>query len=174
MFLNYLKNLINAKPVTYEYALSDWEVKEALFQVSRKGNKQQEEFDVIGYFISETEFKYNLINIFDTNGIGITFPMHGTITPIDEKRTKIILQPRIKPYALGLFSVSGLMAITSLVLFFINGEIKFLFWFLAIAIIAPLLLRLYISSVKSALLIRYKKFLHNAILEAYRSKNYNL
>ena len=174
MIINYLKNLLTAKQLIYEYALSAREVKKAMVEISKAGNEKNLEFDVIGSFISETEFEYNLINIFDTNGIGITFPMRGTLAPIDEDHSKIILQPRLKIYVLVLLSFSALLAIINLVFLMIHPETKYLFGFLSFTILSPLLIRLYINSVSSALFIRYKKYMHNAILEAYRSKNYKV
>ena len=171
MLLNYFKNLITPKIITYEYALSAAEVKDALYKVFKTKNEQHLEFDINGGFISETEFEYNLEYNTTLRGIK-AFPMYGVVMPKNDKTTYITLTSQTKFTGNFLLIIIGLIALISLILFFTNGDIKFLFLFLAMLFLAPRILRLYIDSLNSALLIRYNKYLHNAILEAYRTKHY--
>lgn len=172
MLFNKIKNLLSAKLIIYEYALPATEVKDCLFQLFKSRNELHWEYDIIGGFVSEMEFKFDLITVADTDGFKITFPMFGTIIPLDAERSQIVLQIQSKFYAVLLLSFLGLLATVSLLLFFTNGEFKFLYWFTGVIIIGPFLLNSYVNAVSSALKLRYKKYLHNALLEAYRKKYY--
>lgn len=172
MLLNKLKKIVSARPIIYEYALSAAEVQAALYKVFRTQNQLHTAFDITGGFISDTEFEYDLITATETSGIKITFPMRGTIILLAEDHTKIILNIRSKFYTLLLLALFAVAALISLIVFFTNWEFKFLIFFGGLIFLAPMLLRIYLNAVSSALKIRYRKYLHNAILEAYRQKHY--
>lgn len=168
MFFNKTKSLLSAKPIVYEYALSAAEVRDCLWQLFRTGNELHETYDITGGFISETEFKYNLIGFADV----ITFPVLGTIVPVDETHCKIILKIQSRFSVVLLLSLWGLLAIINLVLFFIKESFENIYWFTGLVILGPFLINSYVNAVSSALKLRYKKYLHQAILETYRNKHY--
>ena len=172
MVFDYIKKIVTQKTVTYDYALSAKEVSDALDEIFINNNKQPLDYDINGGFISETEFEYNLKNGTTFRGLK-TFPMYGIIKSQSDKTATLTLESQSKFTGYGFLSIIGIIALISLILFFINWDTKSLFLFLGMVFLAPRILSMYIKSINSALLIRYKKFLHNSILEAYRTKNYN-
>ena len=170
MLFDYFKKIVTPKRVTYNYTLSAKEVSEALYEIFIN-KKQADDYDISGGFISENEFEYHLKNGPTFRGLQ-TFPMYGIIISQADNTAKLTLESKSKFTAYGFLIISGIIAFISLILFIIHWDIKSLLLFLGMVFLAPRIIRMYIESVNSALLIRYKKYLHNGILEAFRLKNY--